>query len=683
MEFFPKTSITKTKHLSIIDTSQAKDSEMWQFTFKSKTIEEKKEWQTSILTCILNNYGNNRQQKKKNAKQSSQSTKINSPIHNLTNITFKQPHNKLNSSDDTSTSSSIAVSEENTQLNSTMNNSGMPTMRRPSSNYLLLKNKMPNFKKLIMMGSSSSDFKNSLKLKNEYKSCDKLHDLNLDSLIADKNCLNNSNMDMSRRLSSPIVQHTSRFAKLLDKTINFSNNTPAPPPPQTPSLLLKTSNNSGQKEEQLMGKLFSKFRSSSSNSADLKENKRLKHDVVNTTPTKAVEVETDLTKKEAPMIIETIRKDINALFDTLNISLEELSGNLAADKPHDITNEPTSTEFADILNKIDDFCGGNRSSKSSINSEEGYFSNQDSSCISATIQPEIEQKKSERLPKTPIKSGKETSIGGLNSNRTIYTPELFKEMEISLENLTISNEKSPESQGVKTPLYNKKKVAAVVACQQFKTSPTTTNTKEANRSVDNSSYIITDPKKLGFYSQYSPRQLLKNTSLSKIKYFHTKFSENFSNYNSTFGTLNRNNKQKNEQNSNKYSTICRSNALSKSKTNSTTSLSYSFKREIISSSDDSSTCSNSVSRTATPFSLFAGAKRGARQHRSQADILNLDHDHDASSDEDGEFLDHEAQASSENNEEDYDNEDDSININVKNLITKFENRKLIFNGLNN
>ncbi|CAF0843139.1 unnamed protein product [Brachionus calyciflorus] len=60
LALLPKTSwasSAKTKYFTIIDYSQAKDDEMWQFTFKAKSYEDKQTWQSSILSCMLNGYG--------------------------------------------------------------------------------------------------------------------------------------------------------------------------------------------------------------------------------------------------------------------------------------------------------------------------------------------------------------------------------------------------------------------------------------------------------------------------------------------------------------------------------------------------------------------------------------------------------------------------------------------------
>jgi hypothetical protein len=287
-------------------------------------------------------------------------------------------------------------------------------------------------------------------------------------------------------MSSPA--HNSRFVKLLDKTMNFTSSSFSTTPPTTaaPSLNVKSSNSTsttttatasersasqGGHKEELIDKIFSKFRHASSSSSHSGRSKKAKIAADKSSKLSAQSLmsingdcgggETTVTSnddsgggsmdsatgvvtidddddeyKNKP--IETIRKDIHAIFDHLNMSLEEISGSLGGgcgfptaspmhqvveydeerverfDRPkksggavakinrkpkvgakkvehlyENISNgssssssggdkDDTSKEFADILNKIDDFCG-NRSSKSSINSEEGYYSNHDSS----------------------------------------------------------------------------------------------------------------------------------------------------------------------------------------------------------------------------------------------------------------------------------------------------------------
>lgn len=54
----PKSSCSsKTKYFNIIDYSQSKGNELWQFTFKARSLEDKQSWQSSILSCMLNGYG--------------------------------------------------------------------------------------------------------------------------------------------------------------------------------------------------------------------------------------------------------------------------------------------------------------------------------------------------------------------------------------------------------------------------------------------------------------------------------------------------------------------------------------------------------------------------------------------------------------------------------------------------
>ena len=112
LAFLPKTSITKNKYFTIIDYSQAKDDDMWQFTFKTKSIEDKKEWQSCIITCILNGYGK------------------------------RLPDNIKSKVMDSNESCGIEGGGNNESLMSTSVN-GMATVRR-SSNYILLKNKIPS-----------------------------------------------------------------------------------------------------------------------------------------------------------------------------------------------------------------------------------------------------------------------------------------------------------------------------------------------------------------------------------------------------------------------------------------------------------------------------------------------------------------------------------------------------------
>lgn len=54
----PKSSCSsKSKYFNIIDYSQSKGNELWQFTFKARSLEDKQSWQSSILSCMLNGYG--------------------------------------------------------------------------------------------------------------------------------------------------------------------------------------------------------------------------------------------------------------------------------------------------------------------------------------------------------------------------------------------------------------------------------------------------------------------------------------------------------------------------------------------------------------------------------------------------------------------------------------------------
>lgn len=54
----PKSSCSnKTKYFSIIDYSQSKENDLWQFTFKARSLEDKQSWQSAILSCMLNGYG--------------------------------------------------------------------------------------------------------------------------------------------------------------------------------------------------------------------------------------------------------------------------------------------------------------------------------------------------------------------------------------------------------------------------------------------------------------------------------------------------------------------------------------------------------------------------------------------------------------------------------------------------
>ena len=644
-------------------------------------------------------------------------------------------------------------------------------------------------------------------LKSEYKSCDKINDLEKNSIanstVTSSSSSPDSDKDLTRRMSSP-VQH-SRFIKLLDKTINFTSASfsSTPTPLLMPCQSTKSSNNisnsqrsqaAPSQKEELIDKLFSKFRHNSSSRKTTpihgnSKNKRNSSISSHTIGSSGKEDSESMLSSSSEMNndyknkpIETIRKDIHAIFDHLNMSLEEITGNLeeekicstpspahqfkklissskkpaAADKvaKKSVTGkqqpEETNKEFVDILNKIDTFCG-NRSSKSSINSEEGYYSNHDSS-ISTQINEQTVNKSTctnstviaasttanpnkvfHQSPKfTPKENGKMRSVKKsinqqnhtISSNsmrqRTFSTPELLKELNMSdisspslmcqdsnlindaedhaeyheedcirdysslNSTFTTCSSQTPEGVVIRksqlkreTPLYQKNGNAHLAKMNLNSSmsiltrkclSPTSSEenkqpqyTHSNTNLYDDGSYQpssismeqkckILDKSRctnksvnVGVYSQNSPRQILKkNSSLSK-----TKFHENFNSYSFNLN-LNRNNETCNNPAMNN----CVNNANGSFSTGSSCSSNASSRRQ--------SAESSFFTKFSTPNAL---ERNGNDDDNDVYDAANGDCDDD---------YDSFAESSP----------DDENSLNVKDLITKFENRKLIFNKRN-
>ena len=621
LAFLPKTSLTKNKYFTIIDYSQAKDDEMWQFTFKAKTIEDKKDWQSSIITCILNGYGKRL------------------PEHIKSKVMdMKQQQQESNNQEN--------HHQQHHFLLNTNGANALATMRR-SSNYMLLKNKMPNFKKL-------TEFRHSLK--NEYKSCDKINSMDTTDQQQNAKIMlitapivslspREEKKELNRRMSSPV--QSSKFVKLLDKTIHF-NNTLSHSTSNTPQMAHKTTTHN---KDELIDKIFSKFRKDKQSS--------VAKSALNLSTTNNTQAESSEYKNKP---IEHIRKDINAIFDQLNMSLEEISGNLAAKNDHDVVKTESflhyeklfkpeekkkrpkkdehSKDLAEILNKIDDFCG-NRSSKSSINSEEGYYSNHDSSI---STQNEVANNNLLLLPQSvmalpPPPAQFQSPVKSEDVHRTFSTPELFKELNLSLE----------KSAARKEPLYHKRnslnasnkssilsKISSSIGNKKS-SSNMHLNTVEIDTTTSNNNNVLSTPKN-AIYSQFSPRQLLKNnTSLSKIK---TKFvHDNFNSY-----SLNLSFNKMNESNTNTTNISTPQPLLSKSL--------HSNKLEFMTMSlvdPSESTCTSSSSDDSSFFNAFTlGGSKESNENDNSFDT-------------------------------NFNDPDDNLNINVKDLITKFENRKMIFN----
>ncbi|RMZ99119.1 pleckstrin homology domain-containing family G member 1 isoform X2, partial [Brachionus plicatilis] len=281
LALMPKSSCSnKTKYFTIIDYSQSKENEMWQFTFKSRSLEDKQSWQSSVLSCMLNGYGK----------------KLSDNIRS-----------KVMKMDSFSESTSL----------------------RKSSNDIF-RQKFNNIKKF-------AEFRSSVK----------------PEIIDNTKNFSNLEDEQKCRFSTP----QSRLSKILDRTIESGTLS-------LRRLITKP------KEDHRIEKLFSNDNtcqetrpvSSAWSSVEMTDNSefRLSIQSENSSPV------------ETPRESQHLDQDLNSSFEEISNSTDENEQILKSEKN---------------LAKQNNNCQTDTLSKSSMNSEEGYFSNHDSSISTLVLEP--------------------------------------------------------------------------------------------------------------------------------------------------------------------------------------------------------------------------------------------------------------------------------------------------------
>lgn len=462
-----------------------------------------------------------------------------------------------------------------------------------------------------------TDFRNSLK--NEFKSND--GDLKSKStMLLSTNSSGNERPDLlmqqrlpqpSRRMSSPVEPSSSQLSDtqqqappshrqiqldLICSSFNNPSITTASTP-SSPSLSIRSDSQHQSKGDQLLliDKFFSKFRSSSSNGGTTKikpiapraMNFVMASKTNSTSQLNEPSVSTSNTSqnvyKNKP--IESIQKDLNAIFDQLNVSLEEITGNLEESNtaavvrrnaPLESNNQgkyiidllslllinylillesikvakssqeetSTSKEFADILNKIDSFCGNssnqinentnnvssnnNRSSKSSINSEEGYYSNHDSSIstqaeTTSTNSSSIKSNNRTTIESNPESTNEDDSRAASQSGLLKFRPQVSD----------LSPGKRNILQGLKSSTMSKSMAKSSLNSSLFslleKSSSTAVKNNESTRSViDNKNNLFNSSSNIN--SSIKSNNHAMFSTCSRLKNLQAKFHENFNSY---------------------------------------------------------------------------------------------------------------------------------------------------------
>ena len=403
LAFVPSPSPTKSRCFTLIDYSQSKGDQMRQLTLKAKSYEDKQAWQSAILSSVLNGYGK------------------------------KVPENAKNKA--------LDVDGETKPHNESL-----------KLNNDFIKKKMTTFKRL-------ADFRYSLK--NDFKKAPKPTGLGSELAIEDKS----KNHLHERRLSMPLNQ--SRFVKILDKTLN------------TEDLANKTNLSDDTKildkpKDERIERLLSKFRrekTDRSKKPRLDSSLSRENEKFNIEPVNIDKLDVQVNENEP---VEISRNNYEKFYKELDHSFNEVAGTLEENilsHYEKILNEKTknvnessiekkiyesiksSKHKAEpdsinayrtrINNRKDSTALTSSSSQTSLNSEEGYYSNHDSS-ISAVGNQNQYDINSMLKPE----------------QRTLSTPELLKQSDLSAfyktfeENFVFANDYNSNDNNLFPTDYN-------------------------------------------------------------------------------------------------------------------------------------------------------------------------------------------------------------------------------------